>query len=330
MAEEKGGRSPPRGGGEGQEAEEPAKTVYFVPIYAVAIVDPNKHVAKGRLSPDDQRQGSVCSSESVGASQLVSPRKGIRGKATEPEVAVQQKRQKLIVMRKRGRIPEYDDDDPHKPTPKRLRNRMKAQKSRDKKKAYMTALESKVKELGKMNSELEERCLALQIENESMKNEILDADPAAQEKLMRCHENIQKEKEQHALVRSVENLANLVGSPENEEGGGAPGKYVEISDHEDAGGPEFDEEGSSRTAVDIQECALEKFVGGSDAEGSPSRYIEDNGQDDISGQGAGGERGWQARIGLRGFHCTGLYWSTLWPFLNQNPCHHNLTCWFLC
>lgn len=34
----------------------------------------------------------------------------------------------------------------------------------------MSALESKLKELEKMNSELEERCLALKIENESMKN----------------------------------------------------------------------------------------------------------------------------------------------------------------
>ena len=52
----------------------------------------------------------------------------------------------------------------------RLRNRMKAQKSRDKKKAYLTALEGKLDELGKVNSDLEERCNALQIENELMKN----------------------------------------------------------------------------------------------------------------------------------------------------------------
>lgn len=113
----------------------------------------------------------------------------------------------------------------------------------------------------------------------------MDADPAAQEQLVQCRENIQNEKEQQALVKSVENLADLVESPDNE-GGGAPGKYAEITDPEDPGGPELHTEGGSRAAVGGgQECgALEKFVGGSDAEGSPSRYIEDNDQDDVPGQ----------------------------------------------
>ncbi|XP_078446694.1 uncharacterized protein LOC144715621 isoform X2 [Wolffia australiana] len=168
MQTEEGG-SPPRGGKESQGDEDASKTVYFVPIYAVAIVDPNKQVAKSRASPEVEVQKGACR-QNDGAGQLVRPSKCIKRQAAENESNFQHKRQKLIVMRKRGRIPDYDDDDPHKPTPKRLRNRMKAQKSRDKKKAYMSALENKVNELLKINSELEDRCNALRIENELLKN----------------------------------------------------------------------------------------------------------------------------------------------------------------
>ncbi|MQL95830.1 hypothetical protein Taro_028499 [Colocasia esculenta] len=272
MPEERA-RSPPHGGSGGEgRAEEPAKTVYFVPIYAVAVVDPNKHVGNSRLPIDDQRRWTAGGSENVGSSQGVSPVRGSRGKAAEPEAAAQQKRQKLIVMRKRGRIPEYDDDDPHKPTPKRLRNRMKAQKSRDKKKAYMNSLESKIKDLENMNSELEERCLSLQFENEAMKNEVLESDFGAKEELLHYYEKLQKDKE-NTLDKSIENHEDIVGKlSENQIG--KPEKSSQITDLEDAPETEFDDETIPVTELDDQVHILEKYGEVNDQQDTQQDYVE--------------------------------------------------------
>uniref|UniRef100_A0A1D1Y8Q3 Transcription factor HY5 n=1 Tax=Anthurium amnicola TaxID=1678845 RepID=A0A1D1Y8Q3_9ARAE len=268
MPEERA-RSPLRGDGDAgageYRSEEPTKTVYFVPIYAVAVVDPNKHIGKSRLPLDDL--WNVGSSENISASQ-----RGLRGKSTEPEVAVEQKRQKMILMRKRGRIPEYDDDDPHKPTPKRLRNRMKAQKSRDKKKAYMNALENKVKELGKMNLELEESCLSLQIKNETLKNEVLESNPGAKEQLMHYYEKLRKDKE-NALEKPVENQEDSPGKSAEDQAGTSV-KWTEITGHEDAHESEFDEEGTPETAVDDQEHTLEEYAEADDPGSMDKKFLE--------------------------------------------------------
>ena len=61
----------------------------------------------------------MCNDQSVGTRGLVVSGKVVRSKSAEPGASVHHKRQKLIVMRKRGKIPDYDEDDPHKPTPKR-------------------------------------------------------------------------------------------------------------------------------------------------------------------------------------------------------------------
>lgn len=53
-----------------------------------------------------------------------------------------------------------------------LRNRVSAQQARERKKAYMTELESRVKELEKKNSELEERLSTMQNENQMLRHVI--------------------------------------------------------------------------------------------------------------------------------------------------------------
>jgi transcription factor HY5 len=50
-----------------------------------------------------------------------------------------------------------------------LRNRVSAQQARERKKAYMGELETKVKELENRNSELEERLSTLQNENQMLR-----------------------------------------------------------------------------------------------------------------------------------------------------------------
>lgn len=51
-----------------------------------------------------------------------------------------------------------------------LRNRVSAQQARERKKAYLTDLETRVKELEKKNSELEERLSTLQNENQMLRH----------------------------------------------------------------------------------------------------------------------------------------------------------------
>jgi transcription factor HY5 len=50
-----------------------------------------------------------------------------------------------------------------------LRNRVSAQQARERKKAYLTELETRVKDLEKKNSELEERLSTLQNENQMLR-----------------------------------------------------------------------------------------------------------------------------------------------------------------
>lgn len=51
-----------------------------------------------------------------------------------------------------------------------LRNRVSAQQARERKKAYLNDLETRVKELEKRNSELEERLSTLQNENQMLRH----------------------------------------------------------------------------------------------------------------------------------------------------------------
>ncbi|OVA00458.1 cAMP response element binding (CREB) protein [Macleaya cordata] len=71
------------------------------------------------------------------------------------------------VQRKRGRSPA---DKENKRLKRLLRNRVSAQQARERKKAYLTDLEVKVKDLEKKNSELEERLSTLQNENQMLRH----------------------------------------------------------------------------------------------------------------------------------------------------------------
>nr|WGH73300.1 elongated hypocotyl 5 [Ginkgo biloba] len=65
-------------------------------------------------------------------------------------------------QRKRGRTPA---DKEHKRLKRLLRNRVSAQQARERKKAYLSELETKAKEYEQKNSELEEKVSTLQNEN---------------------------------------------------------------------------------------------------------------------------------------------------------------------
>ncbi|CAL5042069.1 unnamed protein product [Urochloa decumbens] len=68
--------------------------------------------------------------------------------------------------RRHGRSPA---DKEHRRLKRLLRNRVSAQQARERKKAYLSELEVKVKDLEKRNSELEERLSTLQNENQMLR-----------------------------------------------------------------------------------------------------------------------------------------------------------------
>ncbi|EXC71566.1 Transcription factor HY5 [Morus notabilis] len=70
-------------------------------------------------------------------------------------------------QRKRGRNPA---DKESKRLKRLLRNRVSAQQARERKKAYLSDLETRVKDLEKKNSELEERLSTLQNENQMLRH----------------------------------------------------------------------------------------------------------------------------------------------------------------
>ncbi|XP_022749508.1 transcription factor HY5-like [Durio zibethinus] len=69
-------------------------------------------------------------------------------------------------QRKRGRSPA---DKENKRLKRLLRNRVSAQQARERKKAYLNELETRVRDLEKKNSELEERLSTLQNENQMLR-----------------------------------------------------------------------------------------------------------------------------------------------------------------
>ncbi|XP_022730496.1 transcription factor HY5-like isoform X2 [Durio zibethinus] len=71
-----------------------------------------------------------------------------------------------VVQRKRGRSPA---DKENRRLKRLLRNRVSAQQARERKKAHLTELETKVIDLEKKNSELEERLSTLQNENQMLR-----------------------------------------------------------------------------------------------------------------------------------------------------------------
>nr|QEH62726.1 transcription factor HY5 [Salix matsudana] len=70
-------------------------------------------------------------------------------------------------QKKRGRNPA---DKENKRIKRLLRNRVSAQQARERKKVYLTELETRVKDLEKKNSELEEKLSTLQNENQMLRH----------------------------------------------------------------------------------------------------------------------------------------------------------------
>ncbi|XP_023735281.1 transcription factor HY5 [Lactuca sativa] len=81
--------------------------------------------------------------------------------------------------KKRGKTPA---DRESKRLKRLLRNRVSAQQARERKKAYMTELESRVKELEKKNSELEERLSTMQNENQMLRHILKNTTSGMQER----------------------------------------------------------------------------------------------------------------------------------------------------
>ncbi|GFS42707.1 Basic-leucine zipper (bZIP) transcription factor family protein [Actinidia rufa] len=80
--------------------------------------------------------------------------------------------------RKRGRSPAEKE---HKRLKRLLRNRVSAQQARERKKAYLTELEARVKDLEKKNGELEERLSTLQNENKMLRHILKNTTAGMQE-----------------------------------------------------------------------------------------------------------------------------------------------------
>ncbi|PSS11146.1 Transcription factor like [Actinidia chinensis var. chinensis] len=80
--------------------------------------------------------------------------------------------------RKRGRSPAEKE---HKRLKRLLRNRVSAQQARERKKAYLTELEARVKDLEKKNGELEERLSTLQNENKMLRHILKNTTSGMQE-----------------------------------------------------------------------------------------------------------------------------------------------------
>nr|AKG58815.1 transcription factor HY5 [Fragaria x ananassa] len=116
-------------------------------------------VKEGMESDEEIRRVPEIGGESAGAS--VSGREA--GSLADPDrVQVAAESQ-----RKRGRSPA---DKESKRLKRLLRNRVSAQQARERKKAYLSDLEVRVKDLEQKNSELEERLSTLQNENQMLRH----------------------------------------------------------------------------------------------------------------------------------------------------------------
>ncbi|KAH6761409.1 Basic-leucine zipper transcription factor family protein [Perilla frutescens var. hirtella] len=80
--------------------------------------------------------------------------------------------------RRRGRSPA---DKENKRLKRLLRNRVSAQQARERKKAYLGDLETRVKELESNNAELEERLSTLQNENQMLRQILKNTTAGSQE-----------------------------------------------------------------------------------------------------------------------------------------------------
>ncbi|KFK25396.1 hypothetical protein AALP_AA8G109000 [Arabis alpina] len=92
------------------------------------------------------------------------------GKETSGSAATGQERTQITVgesQRKRGRSTAEKET---KRLKRLLRNRVSAQQARERKKAYLSELENRVKDLENKNSELDERLSTLQNENQMLRH----------------------------------------------------------------------------------------------------------------------------------------------------------------
>ncbi|MCL7046722.1 hypothetical protein MKW94_017637 [Papaver nudicaule] len=119
---------------------------------------------EGVESDDEIRRVPEMGSEEPGPS--ISGRGGGGGGEAGPD-RVQASTTVGGTQRKRGRSPA---DKENKRLKRLLRNRVSAQQARERKKAYVTDLEVKTKELEKKNGELEERLSTLQNENQMLRH----------------------------------------------------------------------------------------------------------------------------------------------------------------
>ncbi|XP_076951549.1 transcription factor HY5-like [Bidens hawaiensis] len=133
------------------------------------------NVKEGIESDDEIRKvpeiGGEDEPETVGAS----------GTGREPVSVSQPDRVQVSTegTRRKGKSPA---DKENKRLKRLLRNRVSAQQARERKKAYLSELEARVKELEKKNSELEERMSTLQNENQMLRHILKNTTAGIQER----------------------------------------------------------------------------------------------------------------------------------------------------
>ncbi|XP_044480756.1 transcription factor HY5-like isoform X1 [Mangifera indica] len=113
---------------------------------------------EGMESDEEIRRVPEIGGEPVGTSASGRDSGSVAGAGVQPSGESQ---------RKRGRSPA---DKENKRLKRLLRNRVSAQQARERKKAYLNELETRVKDLEKKNSELEERLSTLQNENQMLRH----------------------------------------------------------------------------------------------------------------------------------------------------------------
>ncbi|GMG99011.1 hypothetical protein Nepgr_000851 [Nepenthes gracilis] len=116
-------------------------------------------VKEGMESDDEIRRVPEIGGEPTGTSASC--------RATHSMASLDRAQAVVESQRKKGRTPA---DKESKRLKRLLRNRVSAQQARERKKAYLSELEVRVKDLEKKNSELEERLSTLQNENQMLRH----------------------------------------------------------------------------------------------------------------------------------------------------------------
>nr|WMD01018.1 elongated hypocotyl 5 [Taraxacum mongolicum] len=132
---------------------------------------PQVEIKEGMESDDEIRRVPDMGGEAAGASRS--------GRETGSNPNSDRVQGSAEGTRKKAKTPA---DKENKRLKRLLRNRVSAQQARERKKAYMSELEARVKDLEKKNSELEERLSTMQNENQMLRHILKNTTSGMQER----------------------------------------------------------------------------------------------------------------------------------------------------